>query len=54
MMIHEQFFDLKGPFFSWRCIICGEVVDQTILKIGIIRATGGVGQRRQEIGEIIL
>jgi len=53
MMIHEEIFGPKGPSFSWPCLICGEVVDQTIIENRIIRATGGVGQKRQEMEEII-
>jgi hypothetical protein len=54
MMIHEEFFGSNGTFFSWRCLICGEVVDQMIIENRDHQSHGGgVGQKRQEIEEII-
>ena len=41
MMIHEEFFDTNGPFLSWRCLICGEVVDQTIMENRDHQSHGG-------------
>jgi hypothetical protein len=46
MMIHEEFFGPNGPFFSWRCLICGEVVDQTIIENRDYQSHGGEWDRR--------
>ena len=31
-MAYEKFYGEDGDFFGWRCIVCGEIVDQVILK----------------------
>ena len=31
-MIYEKFYSEDGDFFGWRCIVCGEIIDQVILK----------------------
>ncbi len=31
-MAYEKFYDLTEHFFGWRCVICGEIVDQMILE----------------------
>lgn len=31
-MIYEQFLTEEGIFYAWRCITCGEVIDEVILK----------------------
>jgi hypothetical protein len=31
-MANEKFYGEDGDFFGWRCIVCGEIVDQVILK----------------------
>ena len=31
-MAYEKFFGATEDFFGWRCILCGEIVDQVILK----------------------
>jgi len=46
MMIHEEFFGPNGPFFSWRCLICGEVVDQTIIENRDHQSHGGEWDKR--------
>jgi hypothetical protein len=30
-MAYEKFFGQTDDFFGWRCISCGEIVDQVIL-----------------------
>jgi late competence protein required for DNA uptake (superfamily II DNA/RNA helicase) len=51
MMIHEEFFGPNGSFFSWRCLICGEVVDQTILENRDHQNHGGEWDRRGKKSE---
>jgi len=31
-MSYENFWGLSEEFFGWRCISCGEIVDQVILE----------------------
>jgi len=31
-MSFEKFYALQGVYSGWRCIFCGEIVDQTILE----------------------
>jgi hypothetical protein len=31
-MVYETFYTAEGEFFGWRCIVCGEVIDQVILE----------------------
>ena len=31
-MIYEKFYGDGGTFFGWRCVVCGEIIDQVILK----------------------
>jgi hypothetical protein len=46
MMIYEEFFGPTGPFLSWRCLICGEIVDQTIIENRDYQSGGGEWDRR--------
>ena len=31
-MIFEKFYGFQEQYFGWRCIICGEILDQVILE----------------------
>ncbi len=31
-MVCEHFYTEEGEFLGWRCIICGEIIDQVILQ----------------------
>ncbi len=31
-MVYEKFFGPHEHFWGWRCIFCGEIVDQVILE----------------------
>jgi hypothetical protein len=46
VMMHERFFDSNEPFSSWRCLACGEVVDQTILENRDHQSHGGEWDKR--------
>ena len=37
-MVYERFYGPDEHFLGWRCILCGEIVDQLILEN---RRTGG-------------
>ncbi len=32
MMVFEKFYGDSEHFFGWRCVVCGEIVDQVILE----------------------
>jgi hypothetical protein len=32
MMVFEKFYGDSEYFFGWRCVLCGEIVDQVILE----------------------
>jgi hypothetical protein len=32
VMVYEQFFGDQERFWGWRCIFCGEIVDDMILE----------------------
>jgi hypothetical protein len=31
-MIYEKFYGYQEQFWGWRCIFCGEIIDQVILE----------------------
>ena len=31
-MIYEKFYGSQEHFWGWRCIFCGEIIDQVILE----------------------
>ena len=32
VMVFEKFYGSCEEFFGWRCVLCGEIVDQVILE----------------------
>jgi len=32
IMIYEKFYGDCEHFFGWRCVVCGEIIDQVILE----------------------
>jgi hypothetical protein len=32
VMVYEKFYGAQEYFFGWRCIFCGEIIDQVILE----------------------
>ena len=32
IMVLEKFYGTSEVFFGWRCIVCGDIVDQVILE----------------------
>jgi len=32
VMAFEKFYSREDDFFGWRCISCGEIIDQVILE----------------------
>jgi hypothetical protein len=44
MMVYERFYGPDEHFSGWRCVLCGEIVDQVILEN---RQTGTARQNRE-------
>jgi predicted dithiol-disulfide oxidoreductase (DUF899 family) len=43
VMVYEMFYGPDEPFSGWRCISCGEIVDEVILEnrqVGTSRQSG--------------
>ena len=36
-MIYEKFYGDCEHFFGWRCVVCGEIIDQVILENRLVR-----------------
>ncbi len=32
LMIYERYQDMLEVFYAWRCVICGEVVDDVVIR----------------------
>jgi len=32
VMVYERFYGPEEHFFGWRCVLCGEIIDQVILE----------------------
>jgi hypothetical protein len=32
MMVYERFYSPEENFSGWRCILCGEIIDQVIIE----------------------
>ena len=31
-MAYEVFYGTDGAYYGWRCVICGDIIDQVILE----------------------
>lgn len=31
-MYHERFLSRQGDFYGWKCLFCGDIVDEVILE----------------------
>jgi len=40
VMVHQKFYGPHEHFWGWRCISCGEIVDQIILENRGLMTTG--------------
>jgi len=47
VMVYERFYGLDEQFSGWRCVLCGEIIDQVILEN---RQTGLVGRQEWQKG----
>ena len=32
VMVYERFYCPGGNFLGWRCVLCGEIIDEVILE----------------------
>ncbi len=32
VMVYDKFYGLQGCFWGWKCVTCGEIIDQVILE----------------------
>jgi DNA-directed RNA polymerase subunit N (RpoN/RPB10) len=48
MMVYERFYGPDEHFSGWRCISCGEIIDQVILENRETRADSQSRGRRRE------
>jgi hypothetical protein len=48
-MVYKRFYGLDEHFFGWRCILCGEIIDQVILENRQRKMGGQNRGRRREI-----
>lgn len=37
LMVYEKFYGNYEEFYGWRCIFCGDIIDQVILKNRLVR-----------------
>jgi hypothetical protein len=44
VMVYERFYGPDEHFSGWRCVLCGEIIDQVILEN---RQTGTARQNRE-------
>jgi len=43
-MVYERFYGPDDHFLGWRCVLCGEIIDQVIVEN---RQTKAGGQNRE-------
>jgi len=48
VMVYERFYGADEYFLGWRCVLCGEIIDQVILENRQTKAEGQNGERRRE------
>jgi len=48
LMVYERFYGPHEYFLGWRCVLCGEIVDQLILEN---RQTNSGSQKRSKRNE---
>ena len=50
VMAYEKFFGQADDFFGWRCILCGEIIDQVILENRRTKRGRQNREKRRECG----
>ena len=49
VMVYEIFYGPNGNFWGWRCIFCGEILDEVILENRQAGAIRQKWERRKEV-----
>jgi ribosomal protein S27E len=48
VMVYERFYGPHEHFLGWRCVLCGEIIDQVILENRQTKMDGQSRERRKE------
>ena len=48
VMVYERFYGPHEHFLRWRCVLCGEIIDQLILENRQTKMGGQNGEERSE------
>jgi len=46
-MIYDKFYGPHEHFWGWKCVICGEIVDQVILENRRLIGIGNIRNRKK-------
>ena len=49
-MVYEKFYGPQEYFWGWRCIFCGEIIDQVILENRLSSRAGSAANARSRRG----
>jgi hypothetical protein len=48
-VIYEKFYGFEEPFWGWKCLLCGEIIDPVILaNRQLMRAGQGTNIQREK------
>jgi hypothetical protein len=47
-MVYERFYGPHEHFSGWRCVLCGDIIDQVILENRQVEAVRQNRERRKE------
>jgi len=50
VMVYERFYTVDENFSGWRCVLCGEIIDQVILENRRAKRGRGNRDKRRECG----
>ena len=53
MMVYEKFYGTQEYFWGWRCIICGEIIDQVIIDNRNARSQRDEKYKEIEMGDCV-
>jgi hypothetical protein len=48
VMVYERFYGPHEHFSGWRCVLCGDIIDQVILENRQVEAVRQNRERRKE------
>jgi hypothetical protein len=50
VMVYQRFYTVDENFPGWRCVLCGEIIDQVILENRRSKRGRGNREKRRECG----